>query len=284
MDSNVPHEQQSFPVVNHDDGIYSHPNELSYGAVHIIDQALKIIEAYRELEYDKVKDLEEPPKSMKGVPDKVLLKRIKDKAGRITCATSQLFCFSTKSEHIDPQYAFDHHPEPVYPNQDSALKHHQDHCWKVALLNAYRILDLFNDEQIEFPYNWIPIRCDSKDANFPSLIGSASYLMGLHYAKAMALQRAKVAVKGEQMSNPNKGNYSELGDILYPACEILDKKLGKLPARGGSQELFDYLVSTSSAIEKNGLWIVYTDQEEQIVDSKKLGAYINRYRNRKRTK
>lgn len=234
------------------------------------------------MEYDKVKNLQKPPKSIKGVPDEILLQQIKDRAGRITCAVSQLFYFSTKSEHIDPQYSFDHHPEPIYPNQDSALTHHQDYCWKLALLNAYRILDLFNDEQIEFPYNWIPIRCDSKDENFPSLIGSASYLMGLHYAKAMALQRAKVAVKGEQMSNPNEGNYSELGDILYPACEILDKNLGKLSTRGGSQELFDYLVSIGSAIEKNGLWIICTDQEEQIVDSKKLGAYISRYRDRKK--
>jgi len=105
--------------------------------------------------------------------------------------------------------------------------------------------------------------------------------MGLHYAKAIALQRAKVAVKGEQMSNPNEGNYSDLGDILNPACEILDIELGKLPARGGSQALFDYLVSIGSAIEKSGLWTILTEKGEENVNSKVLLSYIARYRSRK---
>ena len=178
MDLDTSSDQQPFPIVPHDDGIYFHPNELSYGAVHIVDQALEIIEAYRELEYSKVEHLQEPPKSIKGVPDKALLEQIKDRAGRITCAASQWHTATTKEEHLDPQLSFYQHAQPVYPNLESNLEHHGQHCWKVALLNAYRILDLQRSESLPFPYDWVSIQVNPNDIRYSTLLASASYLMG----------------------------------------------------------------------------------------------------------
>jgi len=272
--------EQFFPVVNHDDGIYSHPNELSYGPLQIVDQALEIIQAYRVLEYEKVKNLRKPIKPMEGVPDEVLLKQIKDRAGRITCAASQLNTATTREEHCDPQLSFYQHAEPVYPNFESNLQDHGQHCWKIALLNAYRILDLQRDESLPFPYDWVPIQVEANDIRYSTLLASAAYFMGTYYAKALALQKASLAIKGEKMNNPNEGNYGALGKIINPACKELDKELGILPSKGGSQVLMEYLETRKLGSTQNGLWVIYTEQGDEPVDSKKLGNFISRYRKR----
>jgi len=274
MDSNATNEQ-SFSIIQHDDGIYSHPNELSYGPLSIVDQALEIIEVYR-----KVKDLQSPPKSMKGIPDKELLKQIKDRAGRVISASSQLYTATTKEEHLAPRQSFYQHAEPVYSNFENTLKYHGQHCWKVALLNAYRILDLQGDKRVPFPYDWIAIEITSHDTRYPTLLASAAYFMGLYYAKALALEKAPVAVKGKQMTKPNQGHYSPLGKVIYKACEELELKLGKLPQRGISKILINHLEHQNLASCKQGLWKIFTNEGKQEVDSKQLGKYISRYRKR----
>jgi len=279
MNTNLSNNQSTFPSVPHDDGIYSYDNELTFGAIHIVESAEQVIKSYREIEYEKVKDLKAPFKSIEGVPDEVLLKQIKDQAGIIENA-SQLFFCTTKEEHLAPEDSFNKFAEPVYPNKKDAMLHHIDYCWKVALLNAYRILDLQNDTSIAFPFGWISPEIKFDDERYPTLMASAAYQMGVYYAKALALQKASFAVKGERMTKPNKGNYSPLGKIIYKACAEIENRLKELPSKGTSTLVMKHLEAQKLASTKNNLWIIYTTEEDKIVDSKSLGKYIKRFRDR----
>lgn len=274
--------EDDIPVVPHDDGIFAYSKRLEFGQTHVVEFAKDVIEAYRQKERERVGKLKRPVTKVLGVPEDFIMKQMRERAGIISFAPGQLHSFTTKEEHLNAKDlgSFIMHPEPVYESQSSAAKYHGDHCWKTALLNAFRILDLAQDTEVEFPYGWIPLNIEPEQKNYAGLMASAAYQMGLYYGKAQAMEKAAFAIRGEPMLDAKAGHYSPLGNLIYAACEVVEYENGKLPKRGASKEVMSVLERQGQASTTGGLWRIFVKDSEQIVDSKKVGRFIKRYRDR----
>lgn len=269
------------PVVNHDDGIFQFRKKLEFGETSVTEFALEVISAYLEKERKRVGKLKRPVTSIAGVPEKIVMECMRQTAGVITFAPTQLYCHSTKFEHenVKQLNSFFAHAEPVYDNRDGAVKYHGAYCWKVALLNAYRVLDLTRDGSIKYPTGWIHLDVSPQDQNFAGLLASAAYHMGLYYAKAQAMAKASVALRGTKMSKAKEGRFTPLGEMVYAACAEIEKQEGKLPKRA-SKMVMELLAKQGKASTKGALWIIFVGTEKMPMTAKKLGKFISRYRDR----
>ena len=272
------------PVVPHDDGIYAYRKRLEFGSVGVEEFAIQILEAYRSKEQERIGQLKRPLIKVRDVPEDVIMEDLKRRAGDITFAPTELNQHSTKDEHLNANLleSFFLQSEPDYDSKKDAIKYHPAYCWKVALLNAFRVLELTRNESIKFPTGWTPINCNSESPNYASLLASAAYQMGYYYAKALAMPKAKAAIRGEAMSGGNSGNYSPLGEMVYSACEEIEKRHGGLPQRYASNLVMEILEERGQGSTKNSRWVVFVGKDEVAVDSNKLGKFIRQYKGRKK--
>ena len=272
------------PVVNHDDGIFEFQKKLEFGETSVTELALEVISAYLEKERKRVGKLKRPVVKVGGLPEKIVMECMRQNAGVISFAPTQLYCHSTKFEHENAKQlnSFFSHAEPVYDDRDGAVKYHGAYCWKVALLNAYRVLDLTRYRSIKYPNEWIHIDVGPQDQNFAGLLASAAYHMGLYYAKAQAMAKASVALRGTKMSKAKEGRFTPLGEMVYAACAEIEKREGKLPTRA-SKMVMELLEKRGKASTKGALWIIFVGTERTQITAKKLGKFISRYRDRAET-
>ena len=266
----------------HDDGIFRFEQELVFGQTSISEYALRVIEDFRKTEQRRVGGLRGPVTKVLNIPKKVIMSHMRKTAGQITFAPTQLNNFSTKDEHRNAEHlnSFFEHPMPVYSNRKILLKHHGDHCWQMALLNAYRIIDMMNESSIPLPNGWEKIQIDRSKWNFAMLLASAAYQMGRYHTMATAMARAAQSERGKRMSEGNKGNFSELGKMVNDACDEIVKLDGQLPEWNASREVMRVLEKKKLASTKGARWLVFVGGKKEDIDSKKLGSYIARYRKR----
>lgn len=272
------------PVVPHDDGIYAYRKRLEFGSVGVEEFAIEVLEAYRSKEQERIAQLKRPLIKVRDVPEDVIMEDLKRWAGDITFAPTQLNQHSTKDEHLNANRldSFFMQVEPDYASKKDASKYHPDYCWKVALLNAFRVLELMRNQSVKFPTGWTPINCNFESPNYASLLASAAYQMGYYYAKALAMPKAKAAIRGEAMSGGNSGNYSPLGEMIYSACEEIEKRHGSLPKRYASNLVMEILEERGQSSTAKSIWKVFVGKGEVTVDSKKLGKFIRQYKDRKK--
>lgn len=275
-------DQDEVPVINHNDGIFEFRKRLEHGETSVTEFAWEVINAHRENERKRIGKIKRLKKmNLKPEVERSVLEQMKRTAGEISFA-GDLYCFSSKEEHLHAKHldSFYMHCEPDYDRRESGIRYHGKYCWKVALLNAYRILEMTKDESVKFPHEWVPIEVTPADSNFPGLLASAAYQMGLYYAKAQALVKTSAAIRGAPMLNARKGWDTPLGKIIYAALGQLEKEGGKVSKKGGPKMVMDFLAARGQASTKGALWVVFVEQEEVTMTPKKLGKFIDRHQKR----
>jgi hypothetical protein len=266
----------------HDDGVFQFKQELTFGQTSVVEFATRVIRDFAEKERKRIGRLRSPITKVGGVPKKLIMEHLRLNAGRITFAPTELHNFSTADEHRNAEHldAFFEHAMPVYSDKATAMKCHVDHCWKVALLNAYRIFDMMGDTSHPFPHGWEQIQINAQKKNFATLLASAAYQMGSYHAMALALANAGRVDRGKKMSEGNKGKFSELGNLVNEACDEIVKCHGALAEWNVSGAVMAVLEKNGHGSTQGGLWHVITSKGKEEIDSKKLGKFIRRYRDR----
>ena len=155
---------------------------------------------------------------------------------------------------------------------------HCDHCWDRALLDAFRIIDMTEEQAIPLPHFWEKIQIDSTAPNYSKLLVSAAYFMGRYHAMALAAESASVAIRGREMSGGRKGKLNPLGQIIHCACDQIRSEQGGFPKRVLPSELMGILEKQGLGSTKNAQWHIKVEGKWQEVNGKKLGAHISRYR------
>ncbi|XHR27475.1 MAG: hypothetical protein ACFUZC_16210 [Chthoniobacteraceae bacterium] len=108
--------------------------------------------------------------------------------------------------------------EPDYPDIQTASYCHESFCWEVALRSAFRVLDLFEIKDTEFPSGWLRVNCSPSHPNYSSLVASASYQMGTYFIKAQAMQRVPQIYRASKMTRTRNGKYDPMGEAVMEAC------------------------------------------------------------------
>jgi hypothetical protein len=274
------------PVVCHDDGIFTYQKKLEAVKCGVVDFAKEVIAAFRECERaekSKIKltdliDMGIPRKDARMVRDAMV-----EQAGHCLIAAS-LHQSWTREEHENAfkLTGFIRHVEPDWVTLRIAAREHAGYCWRVALLNAFRILDLVKDDSVPLPHFWEPVNCGPEHENFTALVGSAACLMAFYYAKALAMPKAAIAIRGKQMAEAQKGRCSRLGKIIYAACAEIERRGESLRQKKISGRVMAVLEEQGKASTQNALWRVFVGEKVEVMTTKRLGKFIERYRNRKR--
>ena len=273
---------KKIPVVVHDDGIFRMPQEQAYGQASVAEFAKKVLQDYAAKEYKRILPLRNSSKPADArVRESYWDFKLKT-AGQISFAPTQLYLLSTKQEH---QYArrlasFFEHPMSVYCDEETQSRLHGDYCWKVALLNAYRILDMTGDSSITLPPGWERVQIKQSMKNYASLLASAAYQMGKFHAMALALEQVHVVKRGKQMSAGNKGHFSEFRILIEQACDEIVSREGLIPKRKASQAIMEVLEKNGHAYTKEGIWQIFTSKGAEDATPAKLSKFINLYRSR----
>ncbi|MCW1883106.1 hypothetical protein OKA04_00090 [Luteolibacter flavescens] len=266
----------------HDDGVFEFQKKLEHSPVGIAEFAQDVISAFRIKEQERVRKLKKPITTPRGIPLEVVMEDMRKRAGTISHASTQLHHFDTKYEHQNTKRldAFVMHAEPVYSSLAVASKHHESYCWKVALLNAFRVLDLMGESNVEFPFDWIHLDVRPSDSNFAGLLSSASFQMGFYYAKAQAMRNATVMLLGRQMSNGRKGHQTPMGQIIHGACEEILIRGESLIQKNISRRVMQILEEQGKGSTQNARYEIWVGDQVEVVNSKKLGKFIRDFRDK----
>lgn len=277
-------EPRRVPTVLHDDGIYKFQKKLEFGQTSVGEFAQEVVEAFKVRERERLGKIRKSAFKVPKVPKGVLRAHSLKTAGEITFAPGQLFLYSTRDEHenVTQLGSFFSHAEPVYSTVKDSLKHHADYCWKVALLNAYRILDLTGDPEIVFPSFWIRLEVSQKDWNFAGLLSSASYQMGLYYAKAQAMPKAAAAIQGEKMLGANKDRGKPLGKRIMWGIEQLDDLHEGLPKEKLFEQFMEFMQGKGFAETDSSGYHIIAEDGRHLVKSKQFYRQVERYKKKKR--
>jgi hypothetical protein len=273
---------KKIPVVVHDDGIFRMPEEQVYGQTSVAEFAKRVLQDHAAKEYKRILPQWNSWKPADGKALKAHWDFKLKTAGQIYFAPTQLYLHSTKQEHQHArrQASFFEHPIPVEGDQKTQKSIHGDHYWKMALLNAYRILDMTGDGSIALPPEWERVQIKPSMKNYASLLASAAYQMGKFHAMALALEQVHVVKRGKQMSAGNKGHFSEFRILIEQACDEIVSREGVLPKRKASQAIMEVLEKNGHASTKEGIWQIFTSKGAEDATPAKLSKFINLYRER----
>jgi len=277
------HEAPKVRTVWHDDGIFRFPKRLEFGETPVGEFALEVIEAFKERERERLGKMRKSAFRVHKVPKGVVREHSLRTAGEITFAPGQLYCGTTGGEHENVKQlgSFFFHAEPEYGSMENSLKYHEDYCWKVAMLNAYRILDLTANTETVFPPGWIRLDVSQVDWNFPGLLASASYQMGLYYAKAQAMPKAAAAIQGEKMLAANKGRGTSLGKKIMWGIEQLDDLHEGLPKEKLFEQFIEFMQGKGSAYTDSSGYYINAEDGRYAVTSKQFYRHVERYKKKK---
>jgi len=143
--------------------------------------------------------------------------------------------------------AFPLHQEPDYSDLQTAGYYHETFCWEVALRSAFRVLDLFGVEDAEFPAGWIHVVCPTNHPHHVSLVASASYQMGMYFAKAQALQRVPQVCRSLEMTKGRKEKIGLFGETVMQACAEMHAQGIQLQKNKASRRVLEYLIAQGKA-------------------------------------
>jgi len=137
--------------------------------------------------------------------------------------------------------------EPDYPDLSTAGYYHESFCWTIALLSAFRILDLYGMREGEFPFGWVHIDCPPNHPNHVSLVASASYQMGIYFTKAQAMQRIPQICRSVTMTKGRKGKTNPFGETVLQACAEMHSMGISLQKNKASSRVLKHLVEQGVA-------------------------------------
>ena len=268
------------PKIPHDDGIFCFTQELAYGETSAVEYAGRVVAEHQERERRRLAKIELI------VPDGIPLTKeqyraeLIDLVGKKGYSGPSLETPSTKSEHRKPAelIGFVEWPMPVYSDDGAMLRTHGEHCWNMALLNAFRIIDMTGDGSIPLPHSWKKIQIESGADNFANLLASAAYMMGRYHAMALAADSARAALRGREMLDARKGKLSSLGKVVHSACEQIRSEHSSFPARVLPKQVMTILEKQGLASMENSRGRVLMGEKWQDIDGKKLSAHIARFR------
>lgn len=264
----------------HYDGIFRFGQEECFGQTSVVEYALRVIGDYERCERKRIGALRNPVTRVADVPRKVIMKQMKQTAGKTIFAPTQLHTFLTEDAHCNAGSldSFFEHPMPTYSSDEACWKHHRPHCWKMALLNAYRILDMMDHGSVPFPYGWEKIRVDRRKKNFGTLLASAAFQMGRYHAMAIGLESVRYAVRGRVMSEGNKGRLSEVSQMVRSACAELVRRHGELPESSLAGRIMGVLEEWEQASTKGARWLIFTSKGKEDIDAKRIGKAVEGFR------
>lgn len=268
------------PKIPHDDGIFRFTQELAYGETSVVDYAGRVVADHQERERRRLGEIELV------VPDGISLTAEQYKAELINLVEKKgyhgpsLETPSTKSEHREPEElsGFFEWPMPVYSDDCAMLRAHGEHCWDMALLNAFRIIDMTGFESIPLPHFWEKIRIEPGENNFANLLASAAYMMGRYHTMALASDSARAALRGREMLDARKGKLGSLGKVIHSACEHIRSEHDSFPDRVLPKQVMTILEKQGLASMANSQWRILVGGEWQDIEGKKLSAHIARFR------
>lgn len=270
----------NIPVANHDDGVFRFSQELAYGETSVVEYAGRVVAEHQERERRLLGEVGlSVPKGISLTLEQYRTELI-NLVGEKGYNGPLLETASTRSEHREPAelIGFVEWPMPVYSDDSAMLRTHGEHCWKMALLNAFRIIDMTGDKSIPLPHFWEKIRIDSSMDNFANLLASAAYMMGRYHAMALASDSARAALRGREMLDARKGKLGALGKVIHSACDKIRSEHGSFPERVLPKQVMAILEKQGLASMKNSQWKILVGGKWQDIEGKKLSAHIARFR------
>lgn len=265
-------------VINHDDGVFQFPKKLVHAPVLLEDQARNVIEAYREREREKARAAKRPAclRNRQCVRD--YRRDMVRNCERMPVSASVLYNGMTRHEHenaaeLSSFYLFVEHD---FASQAMASRYQEENFWKIALLNAYRILDLHGVEAEEFPAHWVKVECDSNAENHASLVSSAAYLMGLYFGKAQAMKWVRELLKGKEMFAKKKDKFSTQRKVINAACNEIIERGGDLYQRGICKRVMEVLEEMGMGSTKGGIYRILAEGKEISLSTRELSKLIDR--------